>query len=171
MDAKHNAKILASILAMECVNFALPAVRPLNPAEIVELRAELRPYLQPFRSSVLKLSKDLNNAIGSDDDYEEIAKAARFIVRVEVEPTLAELREQLAKPTRGWLTRTFDVVKQAPMLATTFATMPRGIFYAQVLAAVGGMVTDLNDKRSASAAARSNMYYLLRLQQANSRPR
>jgi hypothetical protein len=56
-DVKNNAKVLASILAMECVNFALPAVRPLNPDEIVELRSELRPFLQPFRTNVLSCRK------------------------------------------------------------------------------------------------------------------
>jgi hypothetical protein len=97
--------------------------------------------------------------------------AARFIVQTDVEPALAELRNELAKPARGWLTRTFDLAKQVPVLATTFATMPREIAYAHVLAALGGLLTDLNDKSPKKTAARSGMYYLLRLQKANERTR
>ena len=170
VDAKHNAKLLASILALECVSFALPTVRPLSPEELVAARAELKPYLQPFRSAVLKLTKELNSAISQSADHEEIVKASRFLVETDVVPTLAELSNALHQPTKGWMGRGFEFVKQVPELATAFATMPAELALAKALAATGAVFMDLHDKSARRDAARSGMYYLLRLRDINARP-
>ena len=171
VEAKHNAKLLASILALECVSFALPNVRPLSPEELVAARDELKPYLQPFRSAVMKLTKDLNLAISHDADSEEITKAAQFLVQTDIAPALAELSDEISKPTRGWVNRGFDIVKQIPELASAYATMPPSLATAKALAAVGGLFVDLREKGARRDAARSGMYYLLRMQEANSKSR
>lgn len=171
VDAKNNAKLLASILALECVSFALPVVRPLPPEELVAARAELKPYLQPFRSAVMKLTKDLNIAISHDADSEEIIKAARFLVQTDIAPALAELSDALSRPTRGWVTRGFDLVKQVPELASAYATMPPSLATAKALAAVGGVFVDLREKGARRDAARSGMFYLLRIREANAKSR
>jgi hypothetical protein len=171
VDAKHNANLLASILALECVSLALPHVRPLTPAQIVELRGDLRPHLQSFRSAVLKMSQQLNLQITNDSDNEDIRKAAAFLVRTEVEPTLADLRAQLAKPSGNWLDRAAAVAKDIPTLATAYASMAPGVVYAQVAATIMGLLLSMRAGDPKSAVAKSGMYYLLRLQDANARRR
>jgi hypothetical protein len=170
-DAKHNAKLLASILAMECVSFALPQVRPLSPKELVAVRTELRPLLLPFRASVLKLTKELNLAITQNAEHGEIMAAARFLVETDIAPALAELANELSKPTKGWTARGFEFVRQVPELATAFATMPIGLTIAKALAAAGAVFVDLDAKSAKREAARSGMYYLLRLRDLNTQTR
>jgi hypothetical protein len=128
------------ILAMECVNPALPVVRPLSPREIVELRAELRNYLQRFRLALLRLAAELNRGITQDATYKEITEAARFVVETEVQPTLVELQNALSQPAKHWTVRGFEFAKQVPELASPFVTMPREIAVARALAAVGGLL-------------------------------
>lgn len=168
-DAKHNAKLLSTFLAMECVDFALPVGRPLSPVEIVRLRHELQPYLQPFRSNVAKLAKELNEVIGAGEDLAEVQRAARSLVETDVAPTMAELRAAMSKPAHGWMMRGFEAVKQVPSIAATYSMLGAAAAVAQALAAIGGLLTDLNDKDPKKAAAKSGLYYLLRLQDLNAR--
>jgi hypothetical protein len=168
VEAKHNAKLLASILALECVSFALPTVRPMSPEQLVEARLQLRPQLQPFRTAVMKLTKDLNAAISADADMGEISKAASFLVQTDIAPALAELSSTLSKPTAGWMTRGFEFAKQVPELASAFASMPTSLATAKAIAALGGVFVDLHDKSSRREAARSGLYYLLRLREISS---
>ncbi|MQR02578.1 hypothetical protein [Glaciimonas soli] len=166
-DAVHNTKLLATIMAMECVKFALPNVRALTPKEIIELRAELSKYLAQFRRSLLGLAATLNSQISKSDSYEDIMKAATFIVQTEVEPSLAELRDALEGTEQDWYKRTFDLAKEAPLLATMYATMPRAAVIAKVLIMLGGVFVDSRaGAASQKNASRSGMYYLLRAQDA-----
>ncbi len=162
-DAKNNARVLATILAMECVNLVLPMIRPLSPREVVELREDLRDYLQPFRSALMRLAAELNRGISQSATHEEIVEAARFVVETEVQPTLVELQSALSKPAKHWTVRGFELAKQVPELASAFATMPLGLAVAKAMAVFGGVFVDIHEKRAQREAARSPMYYLLRL--------
>lgn len=166
-DAVHNTKLLATIMAMECVKVALPNVRPLTPREIVELREELGKYLAVFRQSLLDLAAELNRQISQNASYADIMQAARFIAETQVEPSLAELRAGLERSGGDWYKRTFDVVKEVPTLVTMYATMPAEIAIAKALAMFGGLVQDIRTTSNGkNEAARSGMYYLLRMQDA-----
>ena len=57
---KDNAKLLATILAIESVKIALPRLKTLTPQELQEFRAETAGYVKPFRVAMLRLAKDLN---------------------------------------------------------------------------------------------------------------
>ena len=59
-SAKNNAKLLAAIMAMECVNLVLPEVGELQPPQILEAREDLSKHITPFRLSLLRLAKELN---------------------------------------------------------------------------------------------------------------
>lgn len=164
-DAVHNTKLLATIMAMECIKIALPNVRPLTPREIVELRAELSKDLTLFRRSLLGLAAELNRQISQNASYEDIMRAAKFIAETQVEPSLAELRAGLERSGSNWYKRTYDLVKEVPELATIYATMPKEIAIAKVLAMIGGMFVDSHTTSSGKKeASKSGMYYLLRLQ-------
>jgi len=131
------------------------------------MRKDLSKYARPFRLSLLRLAAELNKAISQTSSHEEILKAARFVVETEVHPSLVELREAIASPSKRWYNRAFDVAKQVPELATSFATMPINIAIAKVLTAIGSILIDVHSERSKEAAARSGMYYLLKLREGN----
>ena len=168
---KNNEKLLASILAMECIDLTLPQLRPLSPEEVVAARKELDQYLQPFRKAILLMTQKLNSAISEDSTSAEIVKSASFLAKTEVLPTLAELSNELNKPAKGWAARGFEVVRQAPALVAAYYAVTTEQFVAAALAVAGGLLVDLREKSRTREAARSGLYYLLKLQQRNIKPR
>lgn len=161
MDAKHNAQLLATIMAMECVQLVLPEIGELQPAQIVEAREDLKDYVRPFRMSLLQLAGQLNSAIEATSDYNEIKRAAEFIATTEVYPRLEEFKNALAKAKqRGWWSRTWELVKQTPGLAALYSA---GHFPA----AISGSVKAFGTWFIAGVteqAPRSGLHYLLKLQ-------
>lgn len=162
-STKNNAKLLSTILAMECASLVLPKIRSMNIDELSEARQELSKYLKPFRRSLLGLARELNHAIESSASHEDIMRAAKFVVETSVFPPLEELREALERPSKPWYNRTFDVVKQVPELATNFASMPMSMAIAKALASLGGILVDMQGEHAKKDGARSGMYYLLKL--------
>jgi hypothetical protein len=73
-DARGNAKLLATILAIESVSFVLPRVKPLVPEVLKDCREELAPQVRPFRLAMLKLAKELNASIQTDATLAEVQK-------------------------------------------------------------------------------------------------
>jgi hypothetical protein len=162
MDAKHNATLLATIMAMECVQLVLPEIGELQPAQIVEARKDLRDYVRPFRLSLLGLANQLNSTITVTSDYNEIKRAAEFIANTEVYPKLEEFKNALAKAKqRGWWSRTWDLAKHAPGLAALYSA---GHFPAAIggsLKAFGGwFIAGVTEQ-----APRSGLHYLLKLKE------
>ncbi len=161
MDARHNATLLAAIMAMECVQLVLPEVPELQPAQIVEARDDLKGYLRPFRMSLLELAGKLNSAIEATSDYDGIKRAAEFIATTEVYPKLEEFKNALAKhERRGWWPRTWEFGKQAIGLAALYSAghFPEAI--AGSLKAFGSWFI----AGATEHAPRSGLHYLLKLQ-------
>lgn len=102
VNAKDNAKLLSTILALECANLVLPKIRVLRPQEILEMREELSKYLQPFRLSLIRLAAELNKAISKTSANDEVLSAARFLVETEVNPALIELKAAIEAPSKRW---------------------------------------------------------------------
>lgn len=99
-------------------------------------------------------------AIESDASSEDISAAARFIVQTDVYPTIAELRDELAKPKKGWMDRSWKLAQVAPSLAAAYAL-------ANPLVAIPGVIKALGDWLVAGFSEkkpRSNLYYLLKLE-------
>ena len=96
----------------------------------------------------------------------EVQKAARFLAETSVYPELEGLRRMLEEPSRPWHKRAVGFFKDVPQLAGAFATMPKHIAIAKVLAKLGEVFADLRDEqleREKGAMNRSGFYYLLRL--------
>jgi hypothetical protein len=168
LDIKCNAKLLSTILAIECVNFVLPKIKPMRPNEIAEFREETKNYVKPFRMSMLKLSKELNVVIKSTISIEEIQKEARFLVETTVYPELEELRKAIQDPGKPWFSKAFDLVKDTPELVTNFATLPLNIAIAKVLVKLGSVFADIGESQSEKEKkARSGITYLLKLNDWN----
>ena len=162
MDAKHNAAVLATIMAMECAQLVLPEVPELQPAQIVEVREELKAYVRPFRMSLLELAGKLNAAIEATTDYAEIKRAAEFLVATEVYPKLEEFKNELRKhEQRGWWPRVTELGKQAIGLGMLYSSgrFPEAI--AGSVKAFGGWLI----AGATENAPHSGLHYLLKLQE------
>jgi hypothetical protein len=83
-------------------------------------------------------------------------------VQTEVIPQLTELKVELERSDKPWYQRALAAVKYAPTLSGAFASMPLAI--ATGLTAVAEVLVNVADaQRRKRNAARSEMYFLLRL--------
>jgi len=158
-SAKNNAKLLSSLMAIHCVNLVFPEMGELQPAEISALRNELSVEFSSFRLGLLHLAKELNQAIDSDATEQDIIEAAKFIAQTEVLPTLVELQEALSKPQQGILTRSWELTKKLPGLASSYASLDAAAI-PKTIEALGDWLIG-----SRPEEPRSNMYYLLKLEE------
>lgn len=158
--AKNNAKLLAAIMAMECVNLVMPEIGELQPPQILEARDDLSKHIAPFRISLLRLAKELNSSIEKSSSNEEVVEAAQFIATTEVYPSLLELKNELAKPKKGWRTRSWDLTKKIPSLAASYATLNLEKASQDTVSALGDwLVAGFSEEKPCS-----NYYYLLKLE-------
>ena len=165
---KDNAKLLATILAIESVRLALPKLKPIAPRELQEFRAETAQYVKPFRTGMLRLAKELNAALTSDMRLYEVQRHAQFLVETTVYPQLQDLEAVLSDPGKPWYKRTVELARAAPELVTNFATMPKSIALAKVLGALAKTLADVRDEQldKENRLARSSIYYLLKLRKS-----
>jgi hypothetical protein len=165
-DLKANAKQLATMMALESINFVLPNIRPLSLPELAAFRAETKNLVQPFRQAMLRLSKDLNAAILSDASLSDVKKEARFIAETTVAPELEQLKADLARPSRPWYRRVVDLATATPEIIGAFATMPTGLAIAKALAKATKILADIRDSRleHEGIGKRGGFHYLLRIE-------
>ena len=158
-SAKNNAKLLSSLMAIQCINLIFPEMGALQPKEICAVRNELSTEIAEFRIGLLRLSKELNNAIESTATEKEIIEAAKFIAQTDVLPTLLELRNAISKPKQDWMTRTWELTKKVPELAGAYATLNSEAI-PKTIEALGDWLIGARKEEP-----RSNMYYLLKLEE------
>lgn len=166
-EVKSNAKILSTILAMECIKLVLPNIKTIEPWEIEELKEKTKEYFVPFKLRMLKLSKVLNSAISSSSTTDEIIKEAKFIFESEVEPEMIELKTAISHSGQPWHNRLIDLTKDMPQLVLGFTTLPSNIAIANVLAKLGVFFSDIRSEQLSKdeARKRGGLYYLLKLSQ------
>lgn len=158
--ARNNTKLLTAIMAMECVKLVLPEIGGLQPKQLLEARAELAPYLRPFRLAMLQLASKVNAEIDVKSDQRDIMEAARFIIETDVYPTLVELKNELNKPSRGWIERAWDSTKKIPLIVAAYAQFDPRITVPALLILFGDWIRENFKKEK----PRSNLYYLLKLE-------
>lgn len=164
-DAKSNAKLLATVLAIESVRLVLPTVRTLEPAALKEFREEIAPDVKQFRLAMLRLAKELNAAISAAMPITAVQKEARFLAETKIYPELANLESILQNPKKHWYRRAADFAKSAPELVSNFLTMPLSTALAKLLVEVVGLLRDYRDEQLAGQEqiAASGLNYLLKL--------
>lgn len=163
---KANAKMLATIMAIESVNVVLPDVGVKTLAELAEFRLETKELVKPFRRAMVGLSRDLNAAILSDATLDDVWREAHFIVETTVQPALMELRADLDRAPRPWHRRAVDAAKGLPELAGAFLTLPTHLAVAKALASAMMVLADLRDDQlqKEGLAKRGGFHYLLKVQ-------
>jgi len=168
VTSKDNAKLLATILAIESVKLALPKLKALTPQQLQEFRAETAGYVKPFRVAMLRLAKELNGALTSDMNLQDVQRQAQFLVETTVYPQLHELEGVLNDPRKPWYKRAVDLARAAPAMATNFVTMPKGIALAKLLGEIAKVLADVRDEQldKENRLSRSGIYYLLKLRKA-----
>lgn len=169
-DPKSNAKLLATIIAMECIRLALPNIAPLEPVALKEFREEIAPDVRPFRLAMLRLAKELNEAISSGMSIADVQKEARFLVETKIYPELVSLESILTNPAKHWHKRASEFAQSAPELISNFFTLPTSMALAKLLARIAGVLSDIRDEQRTGEEqiARSGLNYLLRLKQSPS---
>jgi hypothetical protein len=161
---KGNAKALSLILALEAVRFALPKLKPMEPAAIADFREETAQYVKPFRLAMLKLSKELSSMLGVTDTISDAKKNAQFLVQTTVYPELEELKRVIQDPARPWYRRAVDLAKDIPELVSNFVSLPGHLAMAKAFAKIAMALSDYRDDQGAADKKRANgMYYLLKV--------
>ena len=168
-EAKGNAKLLATILAMESVALVLPKIKPLTPEALKDFREELSPHVRPFRLAMLRLTKELNAAIEHGATFPEVQKQAKFLIHTDVFPKLADLDAVIQNPKKHWYRKAVDLAKEAPELAANFAKYRTPVALAKLLARFAETLRDVRDEQLSTEdqIARSGLYYLLKVKGIN----
>lgn len=164
---KNNAKALATLLALEGLRLVLPKLPSLPPVEIAELRHETKDIVRPFRTSMLKLSKELNSAITSEATLEEVQKIAKFICETTVLPQLEDLKAYLAEPSKTRWQRGVDLIKSVPELVTNFITVDPLTASGKALLKIAEVLVGVQkeaDEKSENLR-RGGLHYLLKVEQ------
>ncbi|MFZ5712976.1 MAG: hypothetical protein ACOY3N_09065 [Bradyrhizobium sp.] len=160
----NDAKLLASILAVECTRIALPAVPLLRPEDLMEFRDASAALLRAFRRSMLRYAADLNGKI-KGMDREEFEKQTQFFIQTQIVPAMDELDVTLNDPARPWHKRAVDAVKIVPEIAGAYLAGGSSAALTKALTSVAAQffveVAAKGDKEE--ALKRSGLTYLLRL--------
>jgi hypothetical protein len=165
-SVKNDATVLASILAVECVQFVLPQAPVLDITELLDFRDEMKPHTTAFRLALLRLTEKLNNQIVDGATAEDIASAARFIVESQIQPLLVELKAFSENPARPWYKRALGLGQPLQgYLTGEYWSLPPEAQLAGIAQRYAAMLTKgVGDERAKQdAIRRSPMYYLLRM--------
>ena len=88
-------------------------------------------------------------------------EAAKFIAETEVYPSLAELKSELEKPKKGWLSRSWGLTKKTPSLIASYASLNLEKAIPDTMTALGDwLVSGASEDKH-----HSHFYYLLKLQE------
>jgi hypothetical protein len=162
---ENNAKILATILAIEATKLALPAFPILRPEELMEFRAENAQSLRNFRRAMLIYAAELNSKIkgAKPTEFGEITK---FFVQTEIVPSLDTLREAMNAPARPWHKRIIEGAGVLAQVAPYFFTMTPEAALTKALAKVAGQfaIELVAEGDHRVSMKRSGLYYLLSLE-------
>jgi hypothetical protein len=160
-----KAKILSSIIAIECTRLVLPETPILRPGDIMEFRAANVPLLRGFRRSMLRYATDLNGKIAglSVEDFRE---KTRFFIETEIVPAMDELRGTMHNPGKPWYKHAIDAAKVIPSIGAAFVAGGPSAAVTKAITAYAEQffveVAAHGDKKE--ALKRSGLYYLLKLE-------
>jgi hypothetical protein len=159
-----DAKLLASILAVQCTQIILPPVPLLQPEDLMEFRGANAALLRGFRRSMLRYAADLNGKI-KGMDREEFERHTKFFVETQIVPAMDELNTTMNDPARPWHRRAIDGLKIIPQIGGAFFTGGASAAFTKAISASAAQffveVSAKGDKEE--VLKRSGLTYLLRL--------
>jgi hypothetical protein len=160
-----NAKLLASVLAVECTRVVLPPVPLLRPEDLMEFRDANAALLRGFRRSMLRYAADLNGKI-KGMDRAEFEKHTKFFIETQIIPAMDELNITMNDPARPWHKRAIDAFKIIPEVGGAFlAGGTRAALTKAITATAAQFFVEVAAKSDKEEALkRSGLTYLLRLQ-------
>ena len=161
-----DAKLLASILAVECTRIALPPTPLLRIEDLMEFREANAALLRGFRRSMLRYAADLNNKI-KDISWAEFEAKTKFFIDTQITPSMDELNATMNDPARPWHKRAVDAVKIIPQIGGAFlAGGPSAALTKAITAMAAQFFVEVGAKGDKEEVLkRSGLTYLLRLRQ------
>lgn len=159
---KDNAKGLATLLAVESLDLALPDLPVLTAEELVDFRAENVKELHNFRASMLRYGKALNADISANISIQELQNKIKFFVETEISPTLHDLERDLRNPNRPWHRRMIDglAISSSVVIGALTGGLIGQTAAEGIRRAVLAELEAKGDKQEASK--RNGLYYLLK---------
>ena len=169
-NVTSDAKALSAFLAMQAMNVALPDLPVLRPDDLMEFRADNRAALRAFRRAMLRYAGEWRGQL-RDLEPEQVAQETEFLVQSEIVPALDELRQQASDPARPWHKRAVDGIRVTVSIVASAVTLQKDKALGEILAAIAPMFfTELEAKGDKQhALRRSDLYYLLKIQNAGKR--
>jgi hypothetical protein len=161
---EDDAKLLASILAVECTRIALPPTPLLRLEDLMEFREANAVLLRGFRRSMLRYAADLNNKI-KDISWAEFEAKTKFFIETQIVPSMDELNSTMNDPARPWHKRALDAIKIVPQIGGAFlAGGPTAALTKAITATAAQFFIEVAAKGDKEEALkRSGLTYLLRL--------
>jgi hypothetical protein len=159
-----DARLLASILAVECTQIALPPTPMLHPEDLMEFRDANSVLLRGFRRSMLRYAADLNGKI-KGMTREDFERHTKFFIDTEIVPSMDDLNVAMNDPARPWHKRAIDAIKIVPEIGGAFLTGGPSAALTKAITATAAQffveVAAKGDKEE--ALKRSGLTYLLHL--------
>lgn len=159
-----DARLLASILAVECTRIALPPTPILRPEDLMEFREANAMLLRGFRRSMLRYAAELNGKI-KGMTLEDFERHTKFFIDTEIVPSMDELNVTMNDPARPWHKRAVDAIKIIPEIGGAFlAGGPSAALTKAITASAAQFFVEVAAKGDKEEALkRSGLAYLLRL--------
>lgn len=162
-----SVRELTRVLAEECINILVPSCCEASAEDILEIRDTLSELLVPFRMSLQRLSKNLRDALDSDETMENVRKEAKFIVESEVEPTVFELRKKIENANSKLRIKVFGkVLSWIPYIAKVYTLPTPGDLLAMGKKIGGDSRTILDAVDDVSHTQNQGFCFLLKAEEA-----
>jgi len=163
----RDAKALSAFIALEAMKFVMPEMPLLSPDALMDFREENGPHLRAFRRAMLRFAGTWRSKLAAAKP-EDVVHETQFLVQTEIMPALDELRQAASDPARPWYKRAIDGVRVTASLAGAFMTSKGHSGLGDALAALAPQfITELDAKGEQNQRVRrSDLYYLLKVQQA-----
>ncbi len=172
MDINQEYAGFAHLNSYDCV-----VVHDPQPLPLIKFYRKQQPWIWRCHIDITNPNKELwdflkkfmiryDMIIISSEKYKTVCPLstkflAQFIAHTEVYPALLELRNELSKPKKRWLSRSWDLTKKTPGLAVSYASLNLEKAIPDTITALGEwLVAGFSEDKP-----RSSFYYLLKLEE------
>ena len=157
-------EVLKALLAMQTFKYLLPAVKELNPAEILAVRSKVSDTREGFAMHLQSLSREVETRLDGGEPVAEIVRYARSVVETTLIPDYREFRRQILAERSGFWLKVLDASRKAFEIEVAPWTPS---FYAQVLNVLGvTFLTTSNARRDSLSNHRQAFQFMASVEQS-----
>lgn len=162
---KSDIQKLSTILALKTINLCLPSLRECTPHEILEVRDELKDYLNPFWRHMKRLSFQLNLLINEHESnkIEDINHEAEFLIQSLIVPNIEQLNEVIEQENRTFFRNIFrKTINSTTIVAKIFDPTETYSKWDLIGKGIHGIM-DINESNLEKCDKRSAIAYLIKI--------